>query len=81
MSHRYVEVEYGRWAVWSTITDGWIATGLPENDLIEFAGEQAEERAEERIEAIRNAESRPWSGSRLTDEEIEALRESEESDD
>jgi len=82
MSHRYIEVEDGCWAVWSTAVDGWIAADLSEDDLIEFAGErareQAEKRAEERIETIRNADSRPWSGSRPTDEEIEALRESGE---
>ena len=84
MSHRYIEIEDGRWAVWSTTVDGWIATDLSEDELIEWAGErardQAEVRAEERIETIRNAESRPWSGSRPTDEEIKELRESDDHD-
>jgi hypothetical protein len=81
MSHRYIEIEDGRWAVWSTVVDGWIATDLSKDDLVEWAGERAreraEERAEERIETIKNAESRPYYGNRPTDEEIEALRESE----
>lgn len=41
MSERYVEIEDGEWAVWSTVVEDWVATELSEHDLVVRAGQRA----------------------------------------
>lgn len=78
MSDIYVEYDNGEWAVWSTVIDDWVATGLTEHELVVRAGQRASERAKrdarEAIEAVKDDDG-CYAEDQPPDEEIEALRE------